>query len=166
MRTLLIAAMMVLMPATSWAAERALSFAVSGVVAGVKVSVGASVTKGDVLAVLDLTPFQAKKRAADVAVKATKTMFDLAGLRLTQMQELFDSLSTSAENVELAQTAHANAQMAYENARAAQALANWELARATLKAPFTGSVAATPGYPGQVVNLNAGTAAVVVINTP
>jgi len=162
-RAYLIAALLVLMPATSWAADRALSFAVSGVVAEVKVQTGASVKKGDVLAVLDLTPFQAKKRAADAVVKANQVIFDLADRRLVQVQELFDALSTSAENVEIAETAQANAKKALENARAQQTIATWELGRATLKAPFAGSVASIPGYPGQVVNVNVGVAAVVVI---
>jgi len=166
MRTLLIAALISVLPATSWAADRALSFAVSGVVAEIKVQAGASVKKGEILAVLDLTPFQAKKRAADAAVKAGKTIFDLADLRLTQMRELFDALSTSAENVELAETAQAKAMIAYENARAAQTLAAWKLNRATLKAPFAGTIAAIPGYAGQVVNVNAENAPVAVINTP
>lgn len=170
MKTFLIAAQMMLMlalaPATSWAAERALSFAVSGVVTDVKVQSGANVKKGDVLAVLDLAPFQAKKRAADVAVKASQVIFDLADRRLAQVQELFDALSTSAENVELAETTQANAKMALENARAQQTLATWQLNRATLKAPFAGTVASLPGYAGMVVNVNAGAAAVVVLNTP
>ena len=160
------AALLMLLPSLSQAADRALGFAVSGVVAEVKVKAGDAVNTGDVLAVLDLAPFEARKRAADAAVKATKTILGLAELRLQQTQELFDALSTSAENVELAETAQANAQMAYENARRDAALASWALTRATLKAPFAGTVAATPGYAGQVVNLNAGTAAVVVVSAP
>ncbi|HEY9078970.1 efflux RND transporter periplasmic adaptor subunit [Magnetovibrio sp.] len=166
MRAFLIAALMALAPATGWAAERALSFAVSGVVAEIKVHAGDTVQKGDVLATLDVTTFAAKKRAADEAVKASQVIFELADRRLSQVQELFDALSTSAENVELAETTQANAKMALENARAAQTVATWQLARATLKAPFAGTVSATPGYAGQVVNLNAETAAVVVLSTP
>ncbi len=170
MKTYLIAAqtalMLTLTPATGWAADRALSFAVSGVVADVKVQPGAGVKKGDVLAVLDLAPFQAKKRAADAAVKASQVIFDLADRRLAQVQELFDALSTSAENVELAETTQANAKMALENARAQQTLATWELNRATLKAPFAGTVASLPGYAGMVVNVNADAVAVVVLSTP
>ena len=56
--------------------------------------------------------------------------------------------------------------LSLENARAAQTVAAWQLGRATLKAPFAGTVAALPGYVGQVVNLNAETVAVVVIDAP
>ena len=79
---------------------------------------------------------------------------------------MFDALSTSAEQVELAQTAQANAKIAYEYARRDAALAAWKLSRATLNAPFAGTVATVPGYVGQVINLNAETAAVVVVSTP
>jgi len=157
---------MVLMPVTSWAADRALGFAVSGVVAKIHVKAGNSVKAGDTLAALDLTPFQANKRAADAAEKASKIIFDLADLRFNQTQELFDALSTSAENVELAETARAQALMTYENARRDATLATWNLQRATLKAPFNGTVASTPGYAGQVVNVIAGMVTVVVVNTP
>jgi len=163
---LLMAAFVMVLPTASWAADRALSFAVSGVVADIKVQPGASVGQGDVLAVLDLVPFQARVQAADAAVKASKVILDLASRRLQQTQELFDALSTSAEQVELAQTTQANAKMAYENARRDAALAAWKLGRATLKAPSAGTVASIPGYVGQVVNLNAETVAVVVVNTP
>lgn len=155
-----------ILPSTSWAADRALSFAVSGVVADIKVQPGASVAQGDVLAVLDLAPFQARAQAADAAVKASKVILDVAARRLKQTQELFDALSTSAEQVELAQTTQAEAKMVYENARRDAALAAWKLDRATLKAPTAGTVNSIPGFVGQVVNLNAETVAVVVVNTP
>lgn len=166
MKRFMIAIVLVLTPSLSMAGERALSFAVSGVVAEVKVQAGSAVKTGDVLAVLDLSVFEANKHATDAAVKATRVILDLADLRYTQTRELFDALSTSAENVEIAKTAQANAKMAHENAKRDAARAAWELNRATLKAPFAGTVSATPGYVGQVVNLNAGTAQVVVINTP
>lgn len=162
----LTAACVMALPSTSWAADRALSFAVSGVVTDIKVQPGASVAPGDVLAVLDLAPFQAQAQAADAAVKATKVILDLSSRRLQQTQELFDALSTSAEQVELAQTTQANAKMAYENARRDAALAAWKLGRATLKAPTAGTISSIPGFVGQVVNLNAETAVVVVVNTP
>ena len=166
-RTLLVLAAVLAfaVPATSWAADRALGFAVSGVVASVDVKAGDAVKAGDVLARLDPVPFQADKRAADAAVKASKTIFDLADLRYTQTKELFDALSTSAENVEIAETARAQALMDLESARAAAARAAWALNRASLKAPFPGTIAATPGYPGLVVNVQAGTPTVVVVAT-
>jgi len=152
------------LPATSWAAEQVLSFGVSGVVNAVKVKTGAAVKAGQVLAVLDLVPFQANKRAADSAVKSNKVILDLATRRLDQVRELFDALSTSAEQVELAETAQAEARIAYENARAQATVTGWQLSRATLKAPTAGTISSTPGYVGQVINLNASTPSVMVLN--
>ncbi len=148
------------------AGERKLAFAVSGVVESIKVKAGDKVTAGSVLAVLDQTPFKAHKRAADVAAASTKLIVDLAAVKLNQMRELFDALSTSQEEVEKAAIAHANALSSYESANSKAEIAAWRLARASLVAPFAGTVSAVPGYPGMVINTYAGSATVVVINTP
>ncbi len=167
MRTLLIAiamAVLTLSSTAAMAADRALGFAVGGVVAEVKVKVGQRVKAGDVLAVLDLRAFQAEKRAADAAHKATKSIFDIAVLRHTQTVELFDALSASAEDVQKAEIERDTALITYENARRDDAIAQWNLDRATLRAPFPGTVSAVPGYPGQVVTLMSSPVDVVVIN--
>lgn len=171
MRAPLIAIALTILPmtaltlSTAQAAERALSFPVGGVVAAVKVKSGQHVQAGDVLAVLDLRTFEAAKRAADVARKATKTIFELADVRYNQTKELFDALSTSAENVETAQIERARALMAFEDANRDAVLAQWNLERATLKAPFSGTVSAVPGYSGQVVSTMSSPIDVVVINS-
>jgi len=147
------------------AADLALSFAVDGVVADVNVKVGQRVQSGDVMAVLDLRPFLARKRAADAAQKATKSIFDIADLRYAQTKELFDALSASAEEVEKARIEHDTTLMAYENALRDAAIAQWNLDRATLKVPFAGTVSSVPGYPGQVVTTMSPPIDVVVITT-
>lgn len=162
----LLAGLALASPGPVRAAEHALAFAVSGVVAEIKVNVGDAVEAGQALAVLDTRPFLARKRAADAAVKATRTVLDLASLRLTQVQELFDALSTSAEQVEIATTAKAQATQAHEDAKAQAELAAWALERATLSAPFAATVSAVPGYAGQVVELAAGVSPVVTLNRP
>jgi RND family efflux transporter MFP subunit len=148
------------------AAERPLAFAVSGVVAEVKVAVGDQVKAGQVLAVLDTRPFEARKRSADAAVKATRIVLDLDVLRLSQIKELFDALSASSEQVDDAKTKRAEAMQANEDAKAEADVTAWELERATLTAPFDGTVSAVPGYAGQVVELTAGVSPVVVVNAP
>ena len=160
---------LVALPLSAWgalAAERALAFAVSGVVVEVKVSTGDQVEAGQPLAVLDTRPFAARKRAADAAVKATRVVLDLTNLRLSQVKELFDALSASAEQVDNAKTAQAQATQAYESAKAEAEIAAWQLERATLSAPFKGTVSAVPGYVGQVVDLNAQVSPVVTLNQP
>lgn len=146
------------------AAERKLSFAVSGVVDSVKVRSGQTVEKGAVLAVLDPLPFAARKRAADAGAKAAQLIHDLARVRLEQVRELFDALSTSQEEVEKAETAHAEAQARSAEARARADLADWEWRRSRLTAPFAGTVAGVYGYPGLVINLQGGNQTVIALS--
>ncbi|NQU56947.1 MAG: biotin/lipoyl-binding protein [Rhodospirillales bacterium] len=148
------------------AAERTLSFAVSGVVAALKVQPGDNVKAGTVLAVLDLIPFNARKRAADANAAANKLIVDLAEVKLTQMRELFDALSTSQEEVDKAVIEHAHAQANYEAANSKAEIAAWRLQRASLSSPFSGTVSAVPGYPGMVINTYAGSQAVIIIKAP
>jgi len=148
------------------AGERKLAFGVSGVVETLKVKAGDKVAAGSVLAVLDQTPFKARKRAADVAAASAKLIVDLATVKLNQMRELFDALSTSQEEVEKAEIAHAKALTNYQSTKSKAEIAAWRLARASLVAPFAGTVSAVPGYPGMVINTYAGSSAVVVVKTP
>jgi multidrug resistance efflux pump len=148
------------------AAERKLSFAVSGVVAALKVKPGDSVRMGTVLAVLDQTTFKARKRAADASADSAKLIARLAETKLSQTRELFDALSTSQEEVERAEITNTHALVAYEQARAKAEIAAWRLQRATLRSPFAGTVSGLPGYPGMVINTYAGIQAVVSINVP
>ena len=147
------------------AAEHRLSFAVSGVVVSVNVRSGQNVKTGDVLAVMDQTPFLARKRAADAAAKTAMLVLDLAEVKVNQVRELFDALSTSQEEVDKAETAFANAQSGYEAAAAKAKIREWKLQRATLRASFAGKVTAVPGYAGMVVNVRAGGKTVVVVNS-
>jgi multidrug resistance efflux pump len=161
-----VAVMATVSPSGAHAAEHVLAFAVSGVVAEVKVKVGDAVEAGQALVVLDARPFEARKRAADAAQKATRIVLDVANLRLKQVQELFDALSTSAEQVELAKIAQAQAMQAHEAAKAEAELAAWAQERATLSAPFGATVSAVPGYEGQVVELGVEVTPVVTLNRP
>lgn len=146
------------------AGERKLSFAVSGVVASVKVQAGQTVQKGSVLAVLDQTLFMAHKQAADAAAASAKLIHDLAEVKVGQVRDLFDALSTSQEEVDKAETLYAQSRSDYEAARYKAELASWELRHSTLRARFAGTVSGVRGYPGLVVNPVAGNLTVVVIN--
>ena len=75
------------------AGEHKLTFAVSGVVASVKVKTGDQVKVGTVLAVLDLIPFNAAKRSTESAFTLAKLILGLSEVRLKQTNELFDALS-------------------------------------------------------------------------
>jgi membrane fusion protein (multidrug efflux system) len=144
--------------------EHKLTFAVSGVVESIKVKTGDQVKVGTVLAVLDLIPFNAAKRSADAVSTLAKLILGLSEVRLKQAHALFDSLSTSGEEVERAEIEHAKALSGYQDAISQAEIVAWRLQQATLKAPFSGTVSAIPGYPGIVINTNVGNQSVVVIN--
>ena len=146
------------------AVDRKLSFGVSGVVITLKVKVGDHVKAGDVLAILDPTVHKARKRSADANAKASKLIVELAEVKLTQMRDLFDALSTSQEEVEKAEIAHAHAFATYEKARSRAEITGWRLHNTALKSPFSGTVTDVAGYPGMVINKFAGTQTVVIVN--
>jgi RND family efflux transporter MFP subunit len=161
---LLLTLLLTLSTNSAQAADRKLSFGVSGIVIAVKVKPGDRVKAGDVLAVLDPTIFKARKRSADANAKASKLIFELAEVKLTQMRELFDALSTSQEEVEKAEIAHAHALATYEKAKSSAEITGWRLQRTVLKSPFAGTVTDVAGYPGMVINKFAGTKTVIIVN--
>ena len=141
-----------------------LTFAVSGVVSSVKVKVGDEVKVGTILAVLDIAPFDAAKRAAEATFDLAKLILTLSEVRLDQAQKLFDALSTSGEELEKAKIEHAKALSDFKVAKSRTEIATWRLQRATLKAPFVGIVTAIPGYPGKVINKNEMDKSIVVVD--
>jgi len=141
-----------------------LTFAVSGVVSSVNVKVGDKVKVGTVLAVLDLTPFTAAKRAAKATLDLAKLILTQSEVKLEQAQKLFNSLSTSGEELENAIAEHARALSGYEVAKTQVEITTWHWQQATLKSPFDGIVAATPGYPGIVINNDRVNIPIIVIN--
>ena len=150
---------------TTMAAERELAFGVSGIVVSTMVKTGDSVEVGTVLAVLDQTVYAARANSAKATAVATKLVFDQAEVKAVQTRELYDSLSSSREDVDKAEHDLASARAVYEAKKARAEIAKWRLERATLRAPFSGTVVSVPGYPGMVVNPKAGNSAIVIIKT-
>jgi len=151
------------LPGTANAADKPLTFAVSGVVAKISVRSGTRVSQGTPLASLDLRPFEARKVAADARMAATQIELQQAELHLQQTQELYDSLSASSRDVDQAVLAHANAVASNEQATADAVQADWDLEHAVLRAPRSGVVGAVHGYPGLVINQNTKTPTVIVL---
>jgi len=152
--------------ASALAADRGLSFAVSGVIAEIKVKPGMQIKKGAVLAVLDQRPLLALKKAGDVKVDVATAKYELLARRYEQTQQLFDALSASTENVEDAQLLADVANSELADAKAHASLIAWQVERSTLRAPFGGTVARVPGYPGMVVPDNGTVVPVIVIGVP
>lgn len=149
---------------SAFAADRPLSFAVSGVVMEVTAQSGKAVKAGAVLARLDARPFAAKVEMAKAAVAEAEMELKFADQNEVHAKQLFDDLSASAEELETAQLRHAKAKTALATAKAKLTMANWRQERAVLTAPGAGTVVAVPGFVGQVVNPNAGIQPVVVLS--
>ncbi len=137
------------------AGERRLAFPVAGVVDKVLVRSGQNVSAGTPLAVLDLLPLSAAKRAADAGLVAAALDHKLAGANMERIRQLYDDLSTSAEELERAESRLTAAAADLEAAKANAEIAGWNLDRGTLRAPRKGVVSGIPGYAGLVVNPDA-----------
>jgi RND family efflux transporter MFP subunit len=148
------------------AAERKLAFPVAGVIEKVMVRSGQTVKAGAPLAVLDLAPLKALKDAADAQVRAAARKLTFATRNRDRAQQLFDDLSTSAEELEKTELTLIQAIADKVRAGAEAEIAAWNLNRATLRAPSSGTVHSVPGYAGMVVNPSAAITPVVVLSSP
>ncbi len=148
------------------AEDRALSFAVSGVVNEVLVKAGDAVKTGQALARLDARPFEAHVAAAEAEAAAAELSASVADENLARTQALYDDVSASGENLEVAKTAAAEAEARRAKAEARLAMASWRLEHATLQAPVDATVTAVPGHVGQVTNPRGVNPAVVVLDFP
>ncbi len=116
-----------------------LSFPLTGLVKSVSVKEGDTVTAGQTLVVLDTQILEAQVKLAEANVAAQQAQADYLTRTNTSQEQLDAALANVA------------------NAKAALDTANATLAQATLKAPFTGTIAAlniSPAetvIPGQVV---------------
>jgi len=153
-------------PGPAFAAERKLSFPVEGVVEDVLVKAGQSLEAGAAMAQLDPRPLKARKSEADAGLTAAEARLKFAGQNRDRAKQLFDDLSTSAEELEKAEIALINARADKARAQAEADIAAWRLAHATLRAPVAGTVAAIPGYAGMVINPAVETTPVVILTTP
>jgi len=149
---------------TARAAERNLSFAVSGVVTKILVSTGQKVKAGAALAELDATRIRARLKAGDAAQAAAQLAYEITKTRLGYAQEQFDAVSLSKAELVDAQLAVAEAGAKLARIESRVAAGKWRLAQMTLRAPTAGKVVKVPGYRGMVVSLKVSVAPVVVID--
>lgn len=159
-------ASLIVAPTPGHAAERKLAFPVAGVIDKVMVRNGQTVKAGAPLATLDLVPLAALKEAADADLRAAQHKLTFATQNRNRAKQLFDDLSTSAEELERTEIALIQAVADTVRARANVDIAAWNLKRATLRAPSNGTVQSVPGFAGMVVNPAAAITPVVVLSSP
>jgi macrolide-specific efflux system membrane fusion protein len=125
----------------------AANFGVSGTVATLKVGVGTKVTKGEILATLDTTTFQAAVDEAQAAVTAAQASVDAAQAASTASSSGSGGTSTAQKQ---SQVASANSQLA--QAQSTLTTAEKNLSETTLTAPIAGTVMAVSGAVGDTVS--------------
>jgi RND family efflux transporter MFP subunit len=119
----------------------ALSFPVSGTIEDILVGVGDKVEQGDIVAKLDPEPFQLDVQAAKAEVE--KAEADLVANQgdLERNQTLFAKGWVSQAAIEKLQASYNAAASTLEYARSRLAVAERDLANATLRAPYAGTIA-------------------------
>lgn len=131
--------------------ETDLGFPIEGRLARRSVEVGALVTKGQVLAVLDDGLVHNELRAAQADLVSAGSAVELAQTSLARQEKLLAAQAVSAQQLDEAR-AHERAAVARKDVAAAAALnAKQKLAYATLRAPEDGVVTAVGANPGQVL---------------
>ena len=134
-----------------WSQRVALSTPVSGVVQTVQANVGEQVKKGQVLATLDATEYQAGVAESEAAVARIKEEAQDAKRNFDRVQELYKRTVISTSELETAQTRFTRAKAQLNEAQARLTLTRKRLGDATLRAPFDALVLARQVEPGQTV---------------
>lgn len=147
---LLLAAL--LSPQAAKADSNRLTFVVSGVVVKILVKAGDKVNAGAVLAKLDPVPFQARLSSAQASLKSATVANQQAQANLKRVQQMFDDLAASGENLEKAQLQAAKAAADQARSEARVKMGSWRLSKATLTAPQNGQITSVTGYLGQVIS--------------
>ena len=132
--------------------ESALGFEVGGTIDDVRVREGAVVVKGDELAYLNTDRRQAQLAAARADVKRLDAQLELAGLQRRRTADLTAEGLASAQALDDARLNEAALQAAREASQAAVHVAELELTKSRLTAPYNGVVAARLAERGSVVN--------------
>jgi RND family efflux transporter MFP subunit len=101
---------------------------------------GDSVRKGQLLARIDDTALRQAALSAESAVRSAQTTLDNAQRDLARNQRLYQAGAIAERDLQSSQQAVTSAQAAVANAKSNLALAQQQLNKATVQAPFTGIV--------------------------
>ena len=132
-----------------------LGLPISGVIAKVKVKVGQTVKKGDLLLSLDSRALAAKIAAAQSQYRLTSILLEEAQREDERAEELYERTVLSEHDRVEAKIVLRRAQAAHKNSQAELVKSKMNLQYSRLVAPFDGSVEKLFAYEGQaVVNTN------------
>ena len=132
-------------------AEVRVGSSASGVVTHLYVRVGDSVTKEALLADVDSRELDARREAAEAAVRLAKANVDYAQADLGRKQELFTSGVTARAELDLAQRAYAVAEQQLKQVQVNLADAVTQLDYTKIIAPISGTVESVTTQEGETV---------------
>ena len=123
-----------------WSARAELGMLVSGVVGKVNVKAGQTVSKGDVLLQLDDRDFTYRITSTKAIYQRAKSGFEEAEREHVRSLELYDRRLLSDHELQMKKISLVEAQAAMERAQSATELAQLDMERSVLIAPFDGVV--------------------------
>jgi RND family efflux transporter MFP subunit len=132
-------------------AEVRVGSSASGVVTHLYVRVGDAVAKGAVLADVDSRELDARREAAEAAVRLAKANLDYAHADLGRKRELFSSGVIARAELDLVQQAYAVAEQQLKQAQANLADAVTQLGYTKIIAPISGTVESVTTQEGETV---------------
>lgn len=125
-----------------------------GVIENVAVTVGQNVRKGDVLLRMDQREFEAAVLEAKARVARAKVDKDDADKDLERAQELYDQGLIAEEELKEMQLKQATAIAELESGKARQTVAEIDLERTELRAPYNGIIVEQNVWDGAVIYKN------------
>jgi multidrug efflux system membrane fusion protein len=128
-----------------------LAFEVQGVVATVDVNFGDTVTSGQILATLDPEPLELTVRDAEAQLASTRADFQDAKVTYERATALFKENVASAAERDRAKARFDSTRSGVDAAQARLGLAQRDLRRSALRAPFAGSISVRNIDPAQKV---------------
>lgn len=132
--------------------ESDIGFRISGKLISRAVDIGVSVKKGDLLARLDDTEYQARLRSAEAEIASAEAVLVEADAAEGRLRQLLASGTTTRANYDVAVKNQRGAQAKLEAARASASLSRDQLGYTELRADFDGIVTAAAAEPGQVIS--------------
>lgn len=125
---------------------------IPGTVTGVRVDRGSSVSRGQVLAVIEAQGIRSQAAGAEAQVAAARAQLSIAQQRLEASRKLFEAGAISSIEYKTAQANVDAAEAQVAGARANAAGANESAARASITAPISGVISARAVSGGEAVN--------------
>lgn len=138
----------------SWAQIATLSTPLNGVVSSVKVEIGDTVKKGQLLATLDARPYKSELKRAEAVMRGRSSSYDEEKRELERAEELFERTVLSQTELQAAQLKHSIAEADFLRAEAEVEVAKINLQYGKIHAPFNGIIVERNTHPGEVVANN------------